>query len=86
MDVLVPPVVAGGRICRVVSPVASLIEVQEWMGEYWLPSDLLLSAVRRAPPAPRHLLEAHAVPREDWSAEHREAVDDGVRDVPSTRG
>lgn len=74
MHVLVPPALAHGRICRVIAPIADLIEVQEWRGEYWLPSDLTLSAVRRAPRAPRHLLEAQAVPHEDWSPDDRDGT------------
>lgn len=73
MLVVVPPVLAQGRICRVVAPIADLIEVQEWRGEYWLPSELTLSVVRRAPTAPRHVLEAQAVPASDWSVEERAA-------------
>lgn len=65
MNVVLPPVVVDGKICRIVAPVPSLLEVQEWMGAFWLPSDVLLSTATAAAPAPLALLHSHGVPRAD---------------------
>ena len=65
MRVILPPVVVDGKICRIVAPVPSLLEVQEWMGDFWLPSDVLLSTVTTSDPAPLSLLHSSGVPRAD---------------------
>jgi hypothetical protein len=65
MLVIVPPVIVDGKICRIVAPVQSLLEVQEWMGDFWLPSDVLLSTAAASEPAPLSLLHSNGVPRAD---------------------
>ena len=48
MRVVVPPVLVRDRLCRIVAPVESLLEVEEWVGEWWEPSVVTLSAVSTA--------------------------------------
>jgi hypothetical protein len=72
MRVIVPPVVVDGRICRIVAPLPTLVEVQEWKGEWWLLSDVLLSTAAVAPPAPHPLLEVQGVPPADRGPANRE--------------
>jgi hypothetical protein len=66
--VLVPPVVVGSRICRVVSPIESIIEVEEWVGEWWEPSSVTLTAASRAPLADWKLLVSAGIPPADHAA------------------
>ncbi len=68
MRVVVPPVLVHDRICRIVSPVESLLEVEEWVGEWWEPSGLTLSTVSGAPPVPEVELVRHGVPPSDWGS------------------
>ena len=68
MRVLVAPVVVGDRICRIVSPVRSLLEVEEWAGEWWEPSLVTLTEVVRARAASRSELRARGVPEADHAA------------------
>jgi hypothetical protein len=48
MRVVLPPVQVGERICRIVSPLSSLLEVEEWVGEWWEPSSVTLTTVSHA--------------------------------------
>lgn len=66
MRVIVPPVVVGDRICRIVSAVETLLEVEEWAGQWWQPSSVMLSDVSNAAAADAALLHARGVPAEDW--------------------
>ena len=74
MRVILAPVVVDGKICRIVAPVPSLLEVQEWVGDFWLPSDAMLSTVATAAPAPLALLHSSGVPRADHGQWDRRAV------------
>jgi len=65
MRILVAPVVIGDRICRIVSPVASLLEVEEWAGEWWEPSSVTITTASQAPAATERLLRERGVPLED---------------------
>jgi len=69
MRVIVPPVLVGHRICRVVTPVEHLLEVQDWVGEWWEPSALTISEVCAAPKASEETLIARGVPAEDRSGD-----------------
>ncbi len=66
MIVIVPPALVRDRLCRIVAPVPTLLEVEEWTGAWWEPSSLTLREVSSAPLASHALLLAHAVPREEW--------------------
>lgn len=68
MRVLVAPVVVGDRICRIVSPVRSLLEVEEWAGAWWEPSLVTLTEAVRARAASRAELRARGVPDADHAA------------------
>ena len=68
MRVIVPPVVVGDRICRIIAPVASLLEVEEWVGQWWEPSAVTLSEASLGVSAPDALLAARGVPADDWRA------------------
>jgi len=65
MRILCAPVLVGDRLCRIVSPVATLLEVEEWVGEWWEPSSITLTTASQASPAPVALLQARGVPLED---------------------
>jgi len=65
MRVVVSPVLVGDRIVRIVSPVDSLLEVEEWVGEWWEPSAITLTTASQAPSAPVAVLQARGVPLED---------------------
>lgn len=65
MRILSPPVLVGERICRVVSPIASLLEVEEWVGAWWEPSVVTITTASQAPHAPVAMLLARGVPGED---------------------
>ncbi len=69
MRILSPPVLVGERICRVVSPIASLLEVEEWVGAWWEPSAVTITTASQAPPAPLMVLHARGVPAEDHATE-----------------
>ena len=74
MRVVVPPVLVDDRIVRIVSPVESLLEVEEWVGAWWEPSGVTLTQASIAPVAPDALLHERGVPREDCeTAEPRPA-------------
>lgn len=75
MRVLVAPVLVGDRICRIVSPIDSLLEVEEWVGEWWEPSSVTLTAASQAPAASEQVLHARGVPPDD-----RRASESGVSD------
>lgn len=68
MRILVAPVLVGDRICRIVSPVRSLLEVEEWAGEWWEPSLVTLTEVVHARAASRPELRARGVPESDHAA------------------
>lgn len=68
MRVVVPPVLVDDRIVRIVSPVESLLEVEEWVGAWWEPSGVTLTQASIAPVAPDALLHERGVPREDCEA------------------
>jgi hypothetical protein len=65
MRVVVSPVLVDDRICRIVSAVESLLEVEEWVGAWWEPSSVPLTAVSNATSAPPELLRARGVPEAD---------------------
>jgi hypothetical protein len=65
MRVVVPPVLVGDRICRIVSALESLLEVEEWVGAWWAPSDVPLTLVSSAAPASDALLQLRGVPESD---------------------
>ena len=66
MRVVVPPVLVGDRICRIVSPVESLLEVEEWVGAWWAPSGVTLSVASLAPDVDPSVLQTRGVPPTDW--------------------
>jgi hypothetical protein len=68
MQVLVPPVMLGGRIYRIVSPVDALLEVEEWVGAWWEPCSVPLTQVSIAPAATEAMLDALGVPSDERSA------------------
>ncbi len=65
MRVVVSPVLVGHRICRIVSALESLLEVEEWVGAWWAPSDVPLTLVSTAEPVSDDLLQAQGVPESD---------------------
>ena len=65
MRVVIAPVLVGKRIVRLVAPLDSLLEVEEWVGEWWEPTDVTLTVASRAPSAPFALLRRRGVPAED---------------------
>lgn len=69
MRILSPPVLVGERICRVVSPIASLLEVEEWVGAWWEPSAVTITTASQAPRASVVVLHARGVPAEDHTTE-----------------
>jgi hypothetical protein len=68
VTILVPPVVVRDRICRIVAPVPSLLEVEEWTGEWWEPSTLTLREVSSAPMASVEVLRASGIPQDEWGS------------------
>ncbi len=68
MRVVVCPVIVGDRICRIVSPVQSLLEVEEWAGEWWEPSSIPLTIASLSTAADASLLRARGVPEADCFA------------------
>jgi len=62
MNVVVPPVLVGGKILRIVSSTPHLYEVEEWVGEWWEPSGVTLSAATMASAATAEELDAQGVP------------------------
>ncbi len=68
MRVIVPPVVVGDRICRIVSAVESLLEVEEWAGQWWEPSSVTLSDASHGRSVDAEALRARGVPPEDCIA------------------
>ena len=75
MSVRAAPGVVHGRICRIVSPVPSLLELEEWFGERWEPSSVPITAASVAAPALESELVAQGVPSDDW----------GLTDPPAQR-
>jgi hypothetical protein len=68
MRVVVAPVIVDDRICRIVAPVESLLEVEEWVGEWWEPSAVPLTIASVAPAAPTAVLHERGVPESDCLA------------------
>jgi len=66
MHVLLGPLICRRKICRVVSPVQSLVFVEEWNGTDWTPSDIPLHGIVDAVPATVDMLAACRVPSNDW--------------------
>ena len=62
MNVVVPPVLVGGRILRIVSSTPHLYEVEEWVGEWWEPSSVTLSVATAAQAATSDEMDAQGVP------------------------
>ncbi len=65
MRVVVAPVLVGDRICRIVAPLQSLLEVEEWVGAWWEPSSVTLTEASIAPIVPESVLAERGVPLED---------------------
>lgn len=65
MSVVIPPVLVHGRIVRIVAPVPTILEVEEWTGEWWEPSTVTLTTVSRAAPVDPETLLALGLPLED---------------------
>ena len=65
MRILSPPVLVGERLCRVVSPIASLLEVEEWVGAWGEPSAVTITTASQARQAPATILHERGVPAED---------------------
>jgi hypothetical protein len=65
MRVVVSPVIVGDRICRIVSPVQSLLEVEEWAGDWWEPSSIPLTTASLSPAADESILRERGVPEAD---------------------
>jgi hypothetical protein len=66
MRVVVSPVLVGDRICRIVSAVDSLLEVEEWVGAWWEPSAIPLTTVSNSAAVSESELRARGVPESDW--------------------
>ncbi len=64
MRIICPPVLIDGCICRIVSPIESLLEVEQWAGGWWEPSSVTLTTASLAPAASLAELEARGVPPE----------------------
>lgn len=65
MPVVLPPAFVGSRLVRVVAPVPSLLEVEEWAGEWWEPSSVTISEACAAEAASKDQLDAAGVPKAD---------------------
>jgi hypothetical protein len=85
MRVIVPPVVVGIRICRIVAPVESLLEVEEWVGQWWEPSTVTLSEASLGISASEALLESRGVPHEDWRASEPRSGEHEIQALLQTR-
>lgn len=85
MRVLLAPVLVGDRICRIVSPIDSLLEVEEWVGEWWEPSSVTLTAASHAPPASDLLLRERGVPVADRHATERSVTDPEIQSLLRAR-
>jgi hypothetical protein len=66
--VVLAPVIMEERIFRVVEPAHSTMYVEEWQGDYWLPSDVALHVVRVAPFATEDELRERRLPAVFWGA------------------
>lgn len=96
MHVVVPPVFIAGRILRVISSTPHLYEVEEWVGEWWEPSQVTLSVATSARNATAQELDTQGVPAEDrldaverlsyeqLSERLRAHVHDYTHELPST--
>lgn len=62
MQSMFPPVIADGRIHRVLKPVRAFCEVQVWRDGAWHSADVPLTRVARAPEASGAQLSAERVP------------------------
>ena len=69
MRVVVAPVLVDDRICRIVSAIQSLLEVEEWVGGWWEPSLIPLTLVSSSPQADPVMLRARGVPPEDCATD-----------------
>jgi hypothetical protein len=65
MPVVLPPAFVGTRLVRVVAPVPSLLEVEEWAGEWWEPSSVTISEACAAESATKEQLDTAGVPKAD---------------------
>ncbi len=79
MRILVGPVLVGDRICRIVSPIESLLEVEEWVGEWWEPSQVTLTLASQSPTATAAELAARGVPGEDCAPDAPRATEATVQ-------
>lgn len=79
MRILVAPVLVGDRICRIISPIESLLEVEEWVGEWWEPSTVTLTTASQSPAAPERVLQERGVPAEDRVATEPRASDPEIQ-------
>jgi hypothetical protein len=78
VHVILSPVVIGDSIYRIVAPLPSLLEVEEWMGEWWEPSTLTFRMVASAPPASQALLAERGVPRDEWGSPAQRATAEAI--------
>ncbi len=85
MRVIVPPVVVGDRICRIVAAVESLLEVEEWVGQWWEPSTVTLSDASLGVPASEVVLEARGVPSDDWRTIDARSAEVDIQALLQTR-
>ena len=65
MRIVVAPALVGDRLCRIVAPIPTLLEVEEWVGAWWDPSTVMLTAVSQSAPATEQELRERGVPAED---------------------
>jgi hypothetical protein len=85
MRVIVPPVVVGDRICRIVAAVESLLEVEEWVGQWWEPSTVTLSDASLGVSATEAVLESRGVPTDDWRVATPRLADMEIQALLQTR-
>jgi hypothetical protein len=85
MRVLVAPVLVGDRICRIVSPIESLLEVEEWVGEWWEPSSVTITTASQSPPASERLLLERGVPPEDHRSSEPATSDPEIQSLLRAR-
>ena len=85
MRVVVSPVLVGERLCRIVAPIESLLEVEEWAGAWWEPSNVTLTETSLATTASVEVLRAHFVPEDDWYASDARPDDHQIQAQMYTR-
>lgn len=76
MRIICPPVLVGDRICRIVSPIESLLEVEEWVGAWWEPSSVTVTTASHSPAAPVAQLTERGVPLTDCAPGPRPAEEE----------